>query len=80
MVDLGWTDNCDGSGTVSGSDVSDGASCPQTITRSWTYTDACGNVTRVTQTITVDDQTAPVIAPPPSAVTVAPSGALAPGL
>jgi gliding motility-associated-like protein len=60
MTNLGWTDNCDGAGVVAGSDVSDLGSCPETITRTWTYTDACGNVASVSQTITVDDTTPPI--------------------
>ena len=42
-ADLAWNDNCDGTGMAVASDVSDGASCPEVITRTWTYTDACGN-------------------------------------
>ena len=70
MTDLGWTDNCDGSGTVTGSDQSDGNTCPETITRTWTYTDACNNASSVTQTITIGDQTPPVFASPPADVSV----------
>jgi hypothetical protein len=58
---LAWTDNCDGSGEVLGVDGSDGLSCPETITRTWSYTDACGNPASVSQTITVHDQIAPQI-------------------
>ncbi|MGW8315613.1 MAG: HYR domain-containing protein, partial [Bacteroidales bacterium] len=36
-----------------------GLSCPETITRTWTYTDACGNTSNVNQTITIDDTTPP---------------------
>ncbi|HSQ46702.1 MAG TPA: hypothetical protein VLM44_07250, partial [Lutibacter sp.] len=54
MINLGWTDNCDGSGSVLGTDVSDEKSCPETITRTWTYTDACGNTASAVQIITVD--------------------------
>jgi len=43
MTDLTWTDNCDGTADVTGGDVSDNNTCPETITRTWTYTDACGN-------------------------------------
>ena len=42
-------------------DVSDGASCPEVITRTWTYTDACGNIATVSQLITVDDTQVPVM-------------------
>jgi gliding motility-associated-like protein len=71
MINLGWTDNCDGAGNVAGSDVSDGASCPETITRTWTYTDACGNISvAATQTITVSDTQVPIFAAPPANVTV----------
>ncbi|PTM07578.1 MAG: hypothetical protein DA407_10300 [Bacteroidetes bacterium] len=63
MINLAWTDNCDGTGTVTGSDSAlVGGECGGTITRTWNYTDSCGNpaATR-TQIITVDDNTAPVI-------------------
>eukprot|EP00353_Schmidingerella_taraikaensis_P001121 CAMPEP_0185596404 /NCGR_PEP_ID=MMETSP0434-20130131/80735_1 /TAXON_ID=626734 ORGANISM="Favella taraikaensis, Strain Fe Narragansett Bay" /NCGR_SAMPLE_ID=MMETSP0434 /ASSEMBLY_ACC=CAM_ASM_000379 /LENGTH=1678 /DNA_ID=CAMNT_0028224905 /DNA_START=575 /DNA_END=5607 /DNA_ORIENTATION=+ len=74
MINLGWTDNCDGAGTVLGSDVSDGLSCPETITRTWTYTDACGNNATETQIITVNDTQAPVFNAPPVALNVQCSG------
>jgi gliding motility-associated-like protein len=71
MTNLGWTDNCDGAGNVAGNDVSDGLSCPETITRTWTFTDACGNTSvAATQTITVNDTQVPVFAAPPANVTV----------
>jgi gliding motility-associated-like protein len=71
MTNLGWTDNCDGAGNVAGNDVSDGLTCPETITRTWTYTDACGNASvAVTQTITVNDTQVPVFVAPPANVTV----------
>jgi len=70
MTNLGWTDNCDGAGNVAGADVSDGLTCPETITRTWTYTDACGNTATETQIITVNDTQAPVFAAPPANVTV----------
>ncbi|MFT5859653.1 MAG: gliding motility-associated-like protein, partial [Flavobacteriaceae bacterium] len=70
MVDLGYTDNCDAPGTVTGADVSDGLTCPETITRTWTFTDACGNNATETQTITVQDTQVPVFSAPPAALTV----------
>ncbi|MDG2227884.1 MAG: CUB domain-containing protein, partial [Flavobacteriales bacterium] len=41
ITNLSYDDNCDGDGMVSGSDVSNGNTCPEIVTRTWTYTDAC---------------------------------------
>jgi len=41
------------------SDVSDGNTCPEVITRTYSVTDDCGNTINVTQTITVNDITNP---------------------
>jgi hypothetical protein len=46
------------------SDVSDGVTCPETITRTYSITDACGNQILVTQTITVDDNILPTASNP----------------
>ncbi len=70
MIDLGYTDNCDAAGTITGTDVSDNNTCPETITRTWTITDACGNNTTETQIITVHDTQSPVILGTPPAITV----------
>jgi hypothetical protein len=43
------------------SDVSDGLSCPETITRTYSVTDETGNSINVAQTITINDVTAPVV-------------------
>src|SRR5690606_23222107 len=45
-------------------DVSDGNTCPETITRTYSITDDCGNQTLVTQLITVNDVTAPTASNP----------------
>jgi len=45
------------------SDVSDGNSCPEKITRTYNVTDGCGNVTVVTQLITIMDTTPPQVEP-----------------
>jgi hypothetical protein len=67
------TDNCDPNPIVTydGETITPGA-CPQeyTITRSWTATDACGNSASCTQTITVEDNTAPELIGCPADVTV----------
>lgn len=53
MTVLQWTDNCDGQGSVSGVDVGEGT-CPEEIFRTWSYTDACGNLATTVQTIVID--------------------------
>ncbi|MBK8832278.1 MAG: hypothetical protein IPN60_15760 [Saprospiraceae bacterium] len=72
MTNLTWTDNCDAGGSVAGVDGPlVGGACGRTITRTWNVMDACGNpaITR-TQIITVDDNTAPVLAAAPADVSV----------
>ncbi|WP_207513765.1 HYR-like domain-containing protein, partial [Longitalea luteola] len=54
------TDNCSGDITATGVDVQVANGCGYTITRTWTFTDACNNTTSVSQTINVLDNTAPV--------------------
>ena len=55
------TDNC-GDATVAVTDVRTDGDCPSNyiISRTWTATDECGLTTEHTQTITVQDTTAPV--------------------
>jgi hypothetical protein len=72
MTSLNWTDNCDAGGNVSGVDTElVGGACGGTITRTWNVSDAAGNPAETrTQTITVDDTQAPVLAAAPANVTV----------
>lgn len=60
------TDNCDAVPVVTFNDVTAGGACPQerTITRTWSATDDCGNVSTCVQTIIVDDSVSPVISCP----------------
>ncbi len=59
------TDNCSANLIVAFvSDVSDGNSNPEIITRTYSVTDEAGNATNVTQTITVNDTIAPQISCP----------------
>jgi hypothetical protein len=79
------TDNCMATVTVTHQgDSSDGMSPIETITRTYRVTDACSNTVECTQSIVVDDSTAPTITCPtdvtvecsenvPSADTTAPS-------
>jgi len=54
------------------SDTRTDGDCPNsfTITRTWTFTDECGNTSSVSQTINVDDTTAPEAPQAPADVTV----------
>jgi gliding motility-associated-like protein len=54
----GVSDNCGIANVTHEGDVSVG-SCPEVITRTYRITDNCGNFIEVTQTITVNDDTAP---------------------
>ncbi|MEX1190794.1 MAG: T9SS type B sorting domain-containing protein [Brumimicrobium sp.] len=66
MDTLNWTDNCDGNDVLYGDEVSDGQTCPETFTRTWTYTDGCDNTSTETQVIVVNDDIAPTADPLPS--------------
>ncbi|MGQ7868174.1 HYR domain-containing protein, partial [Sunxiuqinia sp. sy24] len=58
-------DNCTATPVVAFvSDVSDGNSCPEVITRTYSVTDDCGNSINVTQTINVGDDVSPTITCP----------------
>jgi gliding motility-associated-like protein len=61
-VVLTATDNCTTAQTVVYTETRTNGSCPNnyTLARVWTATDACGNVVSHTQTLTVQDTTAPV--------------------
>jgi hypothetical protein len=59
------TDDCDPNPTIGYSDVVTPGDCPneETITRTWTATDACGKTSSCVQTVEVVDSTPPVIDP-----------------
>ncbi|MBN1387194.1 MAG: gliding motility-associated C-terminal domain-containing protein, partial [Bacteroidales bacterium] len=68
-------DNCTAAPAVAFvSDLSDGNTCPEIITRTYSITDNCGNSVNVTQTITIDDITDPVITGCPADITVPADG------
>ena len=62
VSNLTANDNCSGNITVLGVDSITPTSCASqyVIKRTWTFTDACGNPSSHTQTITVQDTTKPV--------------------
>lgn len=62
------TDNCSGNITATGVDVQVAKACGYTITRTWTFTDACNNTSSVSQIINVQDDIPPVITCPPAQV------------
>ena len=65
MDDATASDNCsDVSITVSSETIAGDAAGNYTIVRTFTATDACGNSTQATQTITVEDTTAPELSIP----------------
>ena len=66
------TDNCSGAVVITHSDQTIPGSCANkfVIKRTYTATDVCGNSSSQTQTITVNDNTAPVITGIPADVTV----------
>jgi predicted nucleic acid-binding Zn ribbon protein len=57
------SDNCDSDVTVELNELST-SGCPFSILRTWTATDNCGNERSVSQLITVEDNTPPVIVAP----------------
>ena len=67
------SDLCDDNPLLTFEDVTTPGDCPQeySVTRTWTATDACGNSSQASQTINVEDNTAPVLEGMPVDVTVA---------
>jgi gliding motility-associated-like protein len=64
------TDNCDTDVEIIFDEVIVDNACGQTITRTWTATDDCGNSTAESQTITIGDMEAPELLNMPSDITV----------
>ena len=66
------TDSCGGTPAITHSDQTIPATCANkfVVKRTYIATDACGNSSSLIQTITVNDDTAPVITSIPADVTV----------
>ena len=58
------TDNCSTPTVAFVSDVSDNLSCPETITRTYSVTDECGNSIEVNQSIIIEDDILPTASNP----------------
>ncbi len=60
------TDNCGSDFTLTFADVTTAGACAgsYSVTRTWTATDACGNMSEASQKINVQDVTAPVVSCP----------------
>lgn len=63
-------DDCSGAVNVAYNEQVNLGICPYTIVRTWSAVDACGNATTAQQTITVIDNTFPVLTGVPADVTV----------
>ena len=64
------TDDCDTNPQVDFDESQVQNGCDVTITRTWTATDACGNVSSASQVISVTDNSVPVFANVPQDVTI----------
>ncbi|MBK7030034.1 MAG: hypothetical protein IPH45_12850, partial [Bacteroidales bacterium] len=66
------TDECGSAFTLTYEDVTTPGICAgaYSVTRTWTATDACGNISSASQTINVQDISAPVIASLPAPTTI----------
>ena len=60
------SDNCgiDSSTFILLSEVSDGETCPETVTRTYSVADSCGNTSTCGQTIIIDDTITPMLTCP----------------
>ena len=61
IVVIDEMDNCSTPTVAFVSDVSDNQTCSETITRTYSVTDDCGNFILVTQQIIISDETPPVL-------------------
>ncbi len=66
------SDACGSAFTLTSADVTTNGACigNYSVTRTWTATDACNNVSTATQTINVQDISAPVISSLPATSTI----------
>ena len=60
------------------SEISDGNTCPETVTRIYQITDACGNVQTCNQEIVLNDEENPVLICPPDILNSSTTGDVQP--
>ena len=72
------SDNCDAAPTIAETQATQPGACANAyrVVRTWTATDACGNVATASQVVTVEDTQAPSFASVPAEVTIECSDAL----
>ncbi|MEM7247872.1 MAG: hypothetical protein AAF533_21220 [Acidobacteriota bacterium] len=72
MPSVTAVDDCDPSPVLVAEEVGEPGPCPgeEVIVRTWTAQDRCGNVVTASQTITIVDETAPVLVGVPADVTI----------
>ena len=65
-------DNCDGNPSIVETSTREAGACANNyrIVRTWTATDACGNIASASQVVSVVDKTAPVFVSTPPAITI----------
>jgi hypothetical protein len=69
-VNINVIDNCDSEPQVSLSANTISSNCGYSFVRTWTATDACGNISTATQTISFEDTTDPILVGLPANATV----------
>ena len=76
MISLTAKDNCSGDLTVEGTNNIKKGDCKNSyvITRTWTFRDDCNNIATTSQTITIEDNIAPVITSLPEPTTISCAG------
>ncbi|MEY4964191.1 MAG: hypothetical protein RLZZ323_1510, partial [Bacteroidota bacterium] len=76
MISLTAKDNCLGDLTVEGTNNIKKGDCKNSyvITRTWTFRDDCNNIATTSQTITIEDNIAPVISSLPEPTTISCAG------
>ncbi len=69
-VSVTATDICNGQLPVIYSEIKSGRGCNQTITRTWSTTDSCGNTTSGTQVVSFTDTVKPMLVGVPANITL----------